>query len=211
MLAGALPSPALCLITDENRSLEANERHVALALDAGCRWIQLRHRIAETRDFFDSAERLRTLCTRFGATLIVNDRIDVAVAVGADGVHLPAAGLAPALARQLLGDEKLIGRSVHSIDEIESLIDTSIDYFQFGPVFDTASKHPFGPPQGLARLAAARAAAGAKTLVAVGGITADAIERVVTAGAAAISVIGAIHAADDVVAATNLLLSRLAK
>lgn len=205
-MAGALPSPALCLITDETRSLEDNERTIRAALDAGCRWIQLRHRRIDARSLHDCAQRLRTLTLEYEATLIVNERVDIAVAVGADGAHLPAGGLSPAMARTLVGNDKLLGCSVHSSDEIQALRNEAVDYFQFGPIFDTASKRAFGPPQGLDALTRAVRAAAPLALAAVGGITPHSIGDVLGAGATAISVIGAIHRASDVATQTTRLL-----
>jgi len=205
-LRGELPKPALCLITDEKRSVDDNERNVHAAFDGGCRWVQLRHRRMATLAFFKLGDRLRTLCDTYGAALIVNDRIDVALAVGADGVHLPAAGLTPEAARRLVGENVLVGRSVHSTAEISALVAGPVDYFQFGPVFETASKRAFGAPQGIDELRLAVIAAAEKPLCAVGGITAANAAEVAATGARGIAVIGAIHTAEDVTAATSLLI-----
>lgn len=205
-LAGALPSPALCLITDELRSVEENERNVHAAFDGGCRWVQLRHRHIAALEFYRFAERLRAMTNEYDATLIVNDRVDVAITVDADGVHLPAAGLTPHATRGLLGTGKLIGRSVHSIEEVV-LLNDDVDYFQFGPVFDTASKRAYGAPQGLGELTRASSAAAPRPVCAVGGISIDNAARTIAAGAAGIAVIGAIHSAHDVREQTARLLT----
>lgn len=201
-----LPSPPLCLITDETRSVAENERNVRAAFDGGCRWVQLRHRRISTLEFHRSAERLRVLCDEYASVLIVNDRVDVAVAVGADGVHLPAAGITPRDARTLIGADRLVGLSVHSTGEISASGDGSVDYFQFGPVFDTASKRAYGAPQGLAKLRAAVTAANGTAVCAVGGITSENITEITASGASAVAIIGAIHAAGDAAEATSQLL-----
>lgn len=199
------------MITDESRSVKENERNVRAAFDGGCRWVQLRHRRITALELYRSAERLRALANQYAATLIVNDRVDVAISVDADGVHLPAAGLTPRAARALLGTGKLIGRSVHSVQEIVAPPDAEADYFQFGPVFDTASKRAYGAPQGLDELRRASSAAAPRVVCAVGGITVDSAVRTIAAGAAAIAVIGALHSARDVREQTAHLLTALAQ
>jgi thiamine-phosphate pyrophosphorylase len=198
------------LITDESRSVEENERNVRAAFDGGCRWVQLRHRRIVALEFYRSAERLRALTNEYHAMLIVNDRVDVAVAVDADGAHLPAAGLTPPAARDLLGTDKLIGRSVHSVEEIIALKGGGVDYFQFGPVFETASKRAYGAPQGLDELTRASLAASPCLVCAVGGITIDNAAATISAGAGGIAAIGAIHSARDVREQTARLLTSIA-
>jgi thiamine-phosphate diphosphorylase len=208
-LAGALPSPALCLITDETRSPSNNDRNVHAALDGGCRWVQLRNRRITTLEFYRWAERLRSVTEAYRAVLVVNDRIDVALAVGADGAHLPANGLAPAHARRLLGPDALLGRSVHSIEEIAALAAAGLDYFQFGPVFDTQSKRAYGDPQGLDKLRAAVEAAGPIAVCGVGGITPERAAQICSVGAQGVAVIAAIHAVADAGVATQQMLDAL--
>jgi thiamine-phosphate pyrophosphorylase len=208
-LSRSLPNPPLCLITDETRSPQDNLRTIEAALDAGCRWVQLRHRRLGARALLDFGRRLRELTTEHAATLVVNDRVDVALAARADGIQLPAAGMETAAARRALGAGALLGRSVHSLDEIVALARAPLDYVVFGPVFDTASKRAFGPPQGLDALTAAVAAAAPRPLCAVGGLTADRAAAVLRSGAAAIAVIGAVHAAADPALAVRTLLAEL--
>jgi len=192
--------PRLSLITGDFTDPADLALRARLALQGGVRWIQLRARQLAARDLYDGAVILRSLTRDFDATLIVNDRVDVALAVGADGVHLPSSGLAPADVRALVGDGLLIGLSVHSQKEIETAADQGLDYVQFGPVYDTPSKRVFGPPQGSAALAAAAAAAHAEGLflVAVGGTAPSRVTEIAAAGADAIATIGAIWNAADV-------------
>jgi thiamine-phosphate pyrophosphorylase len=205
-LSPSLPSPRLCLITDETRSPAENLRTIDIALEAGCRWVQLRHRSLGGRALLAFARQLRRLTAAHSATLIVNDRVDVALASGADGVHLPSVGMAPAAARLALGPQALLGASIHSVDEVSRLAAEPLDYLQFGPVFDTASKRAFGPPQGLDALAAATAASGPRPVCAVGGLRGERAASVSRLGAAAIAVIGAVHAADNPASAVRALL-----
>jgi len=153
------------------------------------------------------AERLARACRAAGVRLLVNDRVDVAIASGADGVHLPAAGIAPADARSLVGAGALVGRSIHAEDELSAA--AGADFCVFGPVYDTPSKRKFGEPQGIARLARVCAAT-SLPIFAVGGVTADRVREVRAAGATGIAVIGAVLAAPDPGAAVRRLLDALA-
>lgn len=202
----ALPSPAVQLITGDWSDLGDLEARVSAALRGGIRWLQLRSPGRPARELHEAALLLAPLLRAAGAMFVVNDRVDIALATGADGVHLPEAGMSPADARRLLGPDAWVARSVHSIAAIEATPANTVDAFQFGPVFDTASKRAFGAPQGLdalARAAEIARKAAAVPIVAVGGITrsneADCRRR----GAGAVAVIGAIWSADDVEAAAR--------
>ena len=180
-------------------------------LGAGCPCFQLRQRGWSGLQLFETAVALRRLADENDATLIVNDRVDIALACGADGVHLPAAGLAPEVARGLLSKAGLVtallGVSVHSLAEIESLGANHVDYVQFGPVFETPSKAKFGAAQGLDRLVEAVALARSKNIavIAVGGINADNSTEVRKAGAKGVAVIRALSHPDT----TNEHVARL--
>jgi thiamine-phosphate pyrophosphorylase len=128
--------------------------------------------------------------------LLVNDRIDVALACDADGVHLPAGSFDVRDARALIGAERLVAVSTHSPEEVVAAERAGADFVVFGPVFDTPSKRPYGDPLGLDLLK--HAAASARIPVfAIGGITVDCLYDVRAAGAAGAAVIRAILAADD--------------
>ena len=201
----------LVLITDPRLPAGRVVEIVEAACSAGCRAIQLRRPHDEGGPVYELASRLREITARSSARLIVNDRVDVALAVGADGAHLPTAGLDPIAARALLGTDKLLGVSLHSTGEIEALRKAPVDYVQFGPVYATPSKAEYGAPQGLDGLKAAVGAAGSRPLVAVGGIDANRATDVVRAGASAVAVIGAVVGANDPAAATCELLAALSE
>jgi len=202
------------LISDERADLAGLSTVVAAACEAGCRWVQLRQRRLGGRQLSELARSLSAITAAHDALLVVNDRVDVALAVGADAVHLPTSGFEArdlatiAAASERSSPRLLVGRSVHSCAEISTLERQPIDYFQFGPVFATASKAGFGPPQGLQRLAAA-VAASAIPVVAVGGIKADNAARVMATGAAGVAVISAIMDAADVAHAVEDILTAL--
>ena len=179
---------------------------VHAALDGGVRAVQLREKDLEGGELYRLAAQLRDLTTRYTARLLINDRLDVALAVGADGVHLGQTSLPVSTARQLLGPDKLIGVSTHSPDEITAA--QGADFVVFGPVYFTPSKAGYGQPQGLARL---RQAVGHSPVpvFAIGGIQADRIAAVRSAGAHGVALISALSAATEPSRAAHELLARL--
>ena len=193
------PSPLgpVYLVTDRRQTGGRDlEPVVEAALRGGVRAVQLRERDLSTRDLLALATRLRALTSRHGALLLVNDRIDVALACGADGVHLPASSFAVRDARALLGPRRLIGVSTHHPNEVAAAAESGADFVVFGPVHDTPSKRPYGPPLGLAALR--RAAAEASIPVyAIGGIDAAGAAEARRSGAAGVAVVRAILAAAD--------------
>jgi thiamine-phosphate diphosphorylase len=175
-------------------------------LAGGARLLQLRLKRAPSGELLEIAERLRELTAKAGATLIVNDRADVALASGADGVHLGQEDLPVAAARELVGAERLLGFSTHSETQLEAARDAPADYLSLGPIFVTTSRALADPVIGCARLSAARGLT-SKPLVAIGGITAATARDVLAAGADAVSVIAAVVRAPDVERATAELLA----
>ncbi len=211
-MPGRLPRGALAVITDDRMTPGAIVEAVEAACDGGCHVVQLRHRDRDGREVYALAERLREITRRHGALFVVNDRADIALAVQADGLHLPTRGLGPAEARRLLGADRLLGVSVHDPSEIESLPPNTVDYVQFGPVYATPSKARFGAPQGLDRLRVAADATHARAgaaLVAVGGIAPANVGAVIAAGADAVAVIGAVMGSDAPRRASAELCSKL--
>lgn len=180
---------------------------VHAALDGGLQAVQLREKDLEGGELYRLAAALRELTARYQAKLLINDRLDVALAVDADGVHLGQASMLVATARQLLGPEKLIGVSTHSLDEITAAV--GADFLVFGPVYFTPSKAEYGDPQGVDRLRSAVLHSSAP-VVAIGGIKPAQIPEVLAAGAQGIGVITAISAASDPMQATRELLEKLA-
>jgi len=190
-------APRLYLITDRTRTRGRDLiEEVEAALAGGADAVQLREKDIEAHDLLELALRLKQACGRHKAKLLINDRIDVALAARADGVHLPATSFHPADARQLLGLDTLIGVSTHSCDEVRRAVASGADFVVFGPVFETDSKRQYGAPQGIEKLTEVCATVAAP-VVAVGGINADNIGSVRRAGAHGAAIIGAIIAADE--------------
>jgi thiamine-phosphate pyrophosphorylase len=174
-----------------------------MALAGGARLVQLREKDLEGGALFALAEALAAECRRIGARLLVNDRIDVALAAGADGVVLPADSFPTDVARRLLGPTRLVARSTHSAAEVERALHEGCDFVLFGPVFETPSKAAFGPPQGIEALRTA--ARFPIPVYAVGGVTAKNASAVSQAGAHGVAVIREAMAAEDSTAVARLL------
>jgi thiamine-phosphate pyrophosphorylase len=151
---------------------------------------------------------MRQLTQTYGARLLINDRVDVALAVNADGVHLTTTSLPASIARRVLGPAPLIGVSTHTLAEAQAAAEEGADFLVFGPVFFTPSKAPYGQPVGLDALRAVRAAV-KLPMLAIGGVKKANIDQVVAAGADGIAVISAIIGADDPTAASQELLATL--
>jgi thiamine-phosphate pyrophosphorylase len=179
---------------------------VHAALDGGVRAVQLREKDLEGGELYQLASILRELTYRYQARLLINDRIDVALATDADGVQLGQTSFPVKIARQLLGPEKLIGVSTHSQEEIEAA--AGADFIVFGPVYFTASKAAYGAPQGLERLCQA-VMQSPVPVIAIGGIKEEQIAEVLAAGAHGIGVITAISTAPDPAHAARELLAKL--
>lgn len=166
--------------------------------------IQLRGKTLSGGELVRVGRLLRRLTREAGALLIVNDRIDVALAVGADGVHLGQDDLPAGDARRLIGARRLLGLSASTVDEAVRADAAGADYIGFGPVFATSSKEDARPPAGLDALAEAVKAVSVP-IVAIGGIHADTVGAVLNTGAAGIAVIAAVVGAADVEEAARSL------
>lgn len=183
--------PRLTLVTDRTRVQPRSLLEVVdSALAGGADAVQLREKDLAARDLLELARAIAAICRRHRAKLLINDRIDVAVAVGADGIHLPSDSFSPQDARSLLGAQALIGVSTHSATEAAARLSAGADYVYLGPIFETESKRRYGAPLGLADLAiASRAHPG--RIIAIGGITACNASDIWSSGAHGIAVIGA--------------------
>ena len=198
---------SLYLITDRAAASRPPADVVEECLAAGLRAVQLREKDLEARDLLALAYTLREATQRHGARLIVNDRADVALAASADGVQRTHSSL-PVSALRITPPGFLVGASVHSEGEARDAAAQGADFIVFGPVYDTASKRRYGPPQGLAALEAVTHAVD-RPVLAVGGLTPERVPEVLAAGAAGVAVIGAIYAAARPAEATKAFLDAL--
>ena len=187
----------LYLVTDRvlcgNRSLE-DVAHQALVGGAAC--IQLREKDVSTRFFVEEARKIKGLTARFRAPLIINDRIDVALASGADGVHIGQDDMPYAEARRLMGPKAIIGLSVETWDDVVEAEALDVNYLGVSPVFETPTKTDTKGNWGLEGLARIKAYS-RHPLVAIGGLNASNAKEAVMAGADCIAVVSAICAAPD--------------
>ena len=202
---------ALHVLTDREWSLGRDTLTVATAaLDGGATVIQLRDKKATTRTLVEEGLALRALTRERGALLIVNDRIDVALAIDADGAHVGQDDDMPvALARKLLGLDRILGVSAGNLEEAHIAVAGGADYLGVGPVYATHTKANAGEPIGLS-LITELAHRYSTRLIAIGSIKADNVAAVLQAGAIGIAVIRAVVGAEDIVAATHALRESMA-
>lgn len=200
----------LCLITDERLSRGRSHREIAeAAIRGGADVIQLRDKEASGGRLFEIAVALRALTREAKVPLIVNDRLDVAMAAGADGVHLGQEDLPADAARRILGPGRILGVSAETPEEARRAEAAGADYLGVGPVFEArGSKPDAGAPQGLDQIVRVRTVT-RLPIVAIGGIRAENARRVREAGADAVAVISAIVAAEDIEEATRRMLRAL--
>ncbi|HEV8540706.1 MAG TPA: thiamine phosphate synthase [Nitrospiraceae bacterium] len=179
------------------------------ALEGGLQAIQLRERDLATRSFLALAQEVLRLTREYGALLLLNDRVDLAMALGADGVHLRADSVPVAVARRLLGPDRVVGVSAHSVEEVVRAEADGADFAVLGPAYETSSKRPYGPPIGLAPIGEA-ARRCRIPVFAIGGITPVRAQEVRREGAFGVAVISSILSAEHVKAATHQMLDVLA-
>ncbi|MCZ6765575.1 MAG: thiamine phosphate synthase [bacterium] len=189
------------VVTDEStQSSFSHEQIAKMAIAGGADMIQFRDKHRPASELVRIAASIREICTRTGARFIVNDRVDVAMAVNADGVHVGQRDIPVEAARRLLGPDKLIGGSASTLEAAMALQNDGADYVGFGHVFNTESKIKGYPPVGLNVL---ERVARELTIpvIAIGGISAASVESVVATGVHGIAVISAVCASGDPTAA----------
>lgn len=202
-----LPDPPLLLVTDRRQARRPLAEIVATALETGCRWISLREKDLPGDEQVSLARSLLRLARRNGALLLVHGEAPLAKLSGADGVHLPA-GSDSAAARALLGRDKIIGVSIHTVGEAETLDPAVVDYALAGPAFETVSKPGYGPEIGRKGLAEMARAARAP-LLAIGGINTLRVAEVIAAGCSGVAVMGGVMRAADPAQEVRALISTL--
>ena len=175
---------------------------VRIAVENGVSLVQLREKHVSARSFFETARALHAVTAKAGVPLIINDRVDIMLAVGAEGVHVGRGDLPVAAARKLAGNQHLLGYSVNTAEHLETAEAAGADYVGVGPVFATSTKDNTPPPLGIDGLRAIVRRASIPC-VAIGGINAENAADVVAAGADGCCVISAILGQQDIAAATR--------
>jgi thiamine-phosphate pyrophosphorylase len=199
----------LLLVTDRHRTRGRSLPAILQqAVDAGLPAVQLRERDLSTRELLLLAQELRSITSPRAVPLIINDRVDLMLALNLDGVHLRANSLAVSAVRRLAGADRLIGISTHSLAEVRQAGRDGADYVVFGPIFDTPSKRQFGSPVGLEQLAEV-CRLSAVPVFAIGGVTHGLVPDLVRAGVHGVAVIGSILDRDDAAAATREMTAAL--
>lgn len=184
--------PRIYPITDVRISGLSHAEQVERFICGGATLVQLREKNASPREFYGSAKDSLELAKRNGVPLVINDRVDIAMALKADGVHLGQDDLPPEKARAILGRDAIIGFSTHSVGQAIAAARQLVDYIAIGPIFATRTKTDPDDVVGLAGLRAVRAAIGDLPLVAIGGIDMDNVWSIFEAGADSAAIIGAL-------------------
>ena len=199
----------LHVLTDvqiQNRFTHARLTEMAIA--GGADTIQFRQKHGSTREMIEIARNMKLMCEKAGVTLIVNDRIDIAIAADADGVHLGQDDFPIPLARTLLGDDKIIGGSAVNLKEAIKCVSQGADYIGFGPVYPTMSKEDAGPATGIGMLKRLLEEVDLP-VIAIGGIDSENVPEVMRSGAHGIAVISAVCCRHDPEQATRILKEAL--
>jgi thiamine-phosphate pyrophosphorylase len=189
--------PKFYPITDARISGMSHAEQVERLAEGGATFIQLREKNASPRDFYAAALEAVQAARRLGVRIIINDRVDIAMAVGADGVHLGQDDLPPEKARALLGKDRIIGFSTHDLKQALAASFAPVDYIALGPVFQTSTKEKPDPVVGLVGIGEVKQSI-SKPLVAIGGITFERARSVIEAGADSLAVISDLYSTDDV-------------
>jgi thiamine-phosphate pyrophosphorylase len=203
--------PKLYAITDRRLSGLTHAEQVARLIEGGAAFIQLREKHLSPREFYGEAEEALRVARARGAKLIVNDRADIALALGADGVHLGQDDMPPEAARALLGGGAVIGFSTHSVEQAIAAARLPVDYVAVGPVFATTSKENPDPVVGLEGLRRVRESVGGVPVVAIGGVTRENAPAALASGADSVAVISALLAPENPSEITRLTRDFLAR
>lgn len=201
--------PRLYLLTDRhNTSQRPLTSVISQAVEAGVRLIQIREKDLDTPQTIELIHTLKPLITQYDGKVLLNDRVDLAIALDAEGVHLRTDSLPLPLVRRMIGNDKLIGVSTHSVKDVQKAEDEGADFVVLGPIYDTPSKRIYGSPLGLDTLEAACRAC-RLPIFAIGGMEPKHVHDVISSGAYGIAVISSILQATDIPSRTQQLLSQL--
>ena len=197
--------PKLYPITDVRLSGLSHAGQIERLAAGGATLIQLRDKSASPRELYDSSVAAVKVARRLGVLLIINDRVDVAIAADADGVHLGQDDIPPERARAILGPDRVIGFSTHTLEQATAANSLPIDYIAIGPIFQTSTKEKPDPVVDLEVLGEVKRRV-SKPLVAIGGITLERARLVIEAGADSVAVISDLFSSGDLSAHTRKFL-----
>lgn len=181
--------PRIYPITDARLTKLSLAEQVARLIDGGATFVQLREKYHTPRDFYESSKEVLTIARPRGVKVIINDRVDIALALKADGVHLGQDDLPPKHARKILGGKAIIGFSTHNLEQAAEAVKLPIDYLAIGPVFPTRTKENPDKITGIETVKNVREIIGDFPLVAIGGITFENFQAVLEASANSVAVI----------------------
>ena len=184
--------PPLYPLTDTELSGLSHAEQVRRLAAGGATFIQLREKGMSVRNFYEAAKQALEVGRELGAKILINDRVDICLALQADGVHLGQDDIHPIEARRLLGERALIGYSTHNVKQALEAVALPIDYLAIGPIFGTTSKSKPDPEVGIDGLREVKSVIGDIPLVAIGGITLSLAPRVLQAGADCVAMISAL-------------------
>jgi thiamine-phosphate pyrophosphorylase len=202
--------PRVYPITDTQISGLSHAEQVALFAAGGATLVQLRDKHASGSQFYEQAKAALAVAAERGVRLVINDRVDVALALGGLSVHLGQDDLPPEAARRLPGDDAVIGFSTHNVEQAIAAAPWPIDYLAIGPIFTTLTKANPDPVVGLEGIRAVRDATGTLPLVAIGGVTPGNAREVIEAGADSVAMIrGLLTGPNDISSRLANLLASL--
>lgn len=199
----------LYLVTDDQQPMDTLKTVVARAVQGGVTMVQVREKHGDVRAFIERAHAIKTVLQGTGVPLIINDRVDVALAVAADGVHLGQSDMPTVLARQLLGPDKLLGLSVETEQQLVAAQSLPVDYLGISAIFATPTKTDLKKEWGLDGLARA-VAQSSLPLVAIGGINATNLAEIMATGVDGVALVSAICQASCPQTAAQHLLQMMA-
>jgi thiamine-phosphate pyrophosphorylase len=187
----------LYFITDSNLTKKGILNDVKSAISAGVKIIQYREKEGTTREMFSKASAIKNMCVKANVLFIINDRVDIALATDADGVHLGDDDMPYHVARKLLGKNKIVGLTIHDLNEAKNAEVMGADYIGVSPIFKTTTKIDAGTPKGLNLIKEIKNNISIP-FVAIGGINEDNIKSVLNAGAKSVAIISAIISKENV-------------
>lgn len=203
----SLNLPKIYPITDSRIAKISHAEQVKKFIEGGATLIQLREKYAAPNEFYESAEEAIKIARKHDVKIIINDRVDIALALKADGIHLGQDDLPPAEARKILGERAIIGFSTHNLEQVREAVNFPIDYLAIGPVFPTRTKENPDATIGIETVKRVREIVGDFPLVAIGGINLRNFRDVLEAGANSAAIIGDLLSdANEIAERTRLFL-----